>query len=152
MDTPVYQGSCFCGKVTYEVMGKPLISAYCHCTLCQRLHSSAFIHTVHFSETSFKWTCAESCESVTDTYPVAGKPWKMRYRCKECGATVASHNSKANNWSIRGAQLERDETGKIKAWDELKPTAHMFYGTRMLDINDDLGKWEGYENQSKKIS
>jgi len=65
---------------------------------------------------------------------------------------VASHNSKANKWSVWGAQLERDESGRIKDWEELKPTAHTFYDTRMLDINDDLGKWEGYENQSRRIS
>lgn len=50
-----------------------------------------------------------------------------------------------------GAQLERDDEGKVKRWDEVKPTAHIFYATRMLDIDDGLGKWEGYEGKSKEL-
>lgn len=34
----VHKGGCFCGSVSYEVKGLPSLSAYCHCTLCQRLN------------------------------------------------------------------------------------------------------------------
>ena len=47
--------------------------------------------------------------------------------------------------------MERNDDGKIKNWDIIKPTAHMFYGTRVLDVGDDLGKWEGYENKSAEL-
>ncbi|TCD69320.1 hypothetical protein EIP91_008076 [Steccherinum ochraceum] len=60
--------------------------------------------------------------------------------------------SDANVW---GAQLPRDEVeGRIRreVWEVVKPTAHIFYGTRMLDVRDGLGKWEGYEGVSEKIS
>lgn len=50
-----------------------------------------------------------------------------------------------------GAQMARDELGSIKSWDVVKPTAHIFYGTRMLDVNDGLGKWEAYEDKSRKL-
>lgn len=34
-----WEGSCHCGKVTYELSReKPLAAKYCHCTTCQRLH------------------------------------------------------------------------------------------------------------------
>ncbi len=34
-----WEGSCHCGKVTYELSrDKPLSAKYCHCTTCQRLH------------------------------------------------------------------------------------------------------------------
>jgi hypothetical protein len=52
---------------------------------------------------------------------------------------------------VWATQLERDVEGKIKGWDDLRPTAHMFYGTRLLDVNDGLGKWAEYENQSTKL-
>lgn len=45
-----------------------------------------------------------------------------------------------------------DGEGSIVGWEWAKPTDHQFYGTRMLDINDDLEKWEGYANKSKRIS
>ena len=36
-----YQGSCHCGKVTYQLSReKPLASKFCHCTTCQTLHGT----------------------------------------------------------------------------------------------------------------
>jgi len=65
--------------------------------------------------------------------------------------TVASNNTKANKWSVWGGQLDRDLKDKIIGWDIVKPTAHIFYETRMLDIDDGLPKWTGYENKSERI-
>ncbi|KAF8665354.1 hypothetical protein AX16_000373 [Volvariella volvacea WC 439] len=155
MEAPkLYKGGCFCGAVSYQVTGPPILRAYCHCTVCQRINASALIHTVHFPVDCFTWThrdSPEAAEAVLDPYVVHHKPWKKRWRCKNCGSAVASHNSKANKISVWGAQLERDGDGRIKHWEELKPTAHIFYGTRMLDVSDDLGKWEGYENESRRL-
>lgn len=166
-----YSGSCFCGSISFAVTGKSLKSAYCHCTLCQRLTgtqtiyrepitltqscdfyaASAFIHTMHFPASSFRWTHAEPHDAAMDFYDVAGRPWKRRSRCKICGAQVASYNSKKDSWSVWGSTLKRDEAGKIIGWENVKPTDHIFYGTRILDINDGLPKWEGYDHQSARI-
>lgn len=88
---------------------------------------------------------------MIETYSVESKPWKIRSRCKKCGCCVSSHNTRTNRRSVWSAQLERDEQGKIKHWDDLKPTAHIFYGTRMLDIQDELAKWEGYNDESRRL-
>lgn len=134
-------------------------------------HSACpFIHTIHFPAASFTWTHEGPHEARLDTFEVTGKPWKHRKRCMACGSNVASYNIRTDCWSIWGATLARDEEGKIKNWDQLRvgnlllryvltaliqfllqPTAHMFYGTRMLDIQDELGKWAGYENKSDKM-
>ncbi|EED80957.1 predicted protein [Postia placenta Mad-698-R] len=87
----------------------------------------------------------EPHDAQLDTFVIPTKPWKTRYRCKNCGVCVAGRNSQTGNCSIWGATLERTKDGKIKAWDVVKPTAHIFYGTRMVEVNDDLGKWEGFE-------
>ncbi|KAF8915076.1 Mss4-like protein [Mucidula mucida] len=134
-----HEGSCFCGQTSWKIVGKPLLSAYCHCTLCQRITSSAFLHTMYF------WPARSPVPSVKD------KPWKGCHRCTKCGAVVTAHNARRGTWSFGSSQLARDENGKIKEWDYVKPTAHIFYGTRMLDINDQLGKWDGYENKSNRI-
>ncbi|KAJ3935671.1 MAG: Mss4-like protein [Lentinula lateritia] len=146
-----FKGSCYCGAVTYVAKGKPILSAYCHCTLCQRLAASPCVATIHFPAAAFNWTHAEPREAALDVYSVANKPWKNRFRCKGCGACVASYSTTKFKYSVWAGQLERDEEGKIRNWDLIKPTAHMFYATRMLDFNDGLPKWEGYEGQSKRI-
>ncbi|KAJ3722236.1 Mss4-like protein [Lentinula raphanica] len=147
----VYKGKCYCGAVSYAVKGKPILSAFCHCTLCQRLAASPCVATIHFPADAFSWTHDEPHESAFEMYPVADKPWKNRFRCKTCGACVTSYSTTKSKYSVWAGQLERDEEGKIKNWELIKPTAHMFYGTRMLDFNDDLPKWEGYEGQSKRL-
>jgi len=35
-------GACRCGRVRFEVGGKPVLTMACHCTGCQRMTSSAF--------------------------------------------------------------------------------------------------------------
>ncbi|KAF9067303.1 Mss4-like protein [Rhodocollybia butyracea] len=144
-DETVFKGSCFCGALTYTVKGKPILSAYCHCTLCQRLAASPCVATIHFPATAFNWTHAQPHEAAFDKY-------SNRFRCKSCGACTTSYNAIASKYSIWGAQLERDENGKIRNWDLIKPTAHMFYETRMMDYNDDLPKWDGYEGKSRRLS
>lgn len=34
---PVLRGGCYCGSVSFSVNSAPVLSAYCHCTICQRL-------------------------------------------------------------------------------------------------------------------
>ncbi|TFK79774.1 hypothetical protein K466DRAFT_667975 [Polyporus arcularius HHB13444] len=145
------RGGCFCGSVTYAVTGTPTLSAFCHCTNCQRLSGCPFVHTIHFPASAFMWTHPAPHEDRLDSYVVTGKPWKTRWRCKSCGACVVSANSKTENRSVWGAHLARDEAGKILDWKSVQPTAHIFYDTRMLDVNDDLGKWTGYENNSTRL-
>jgi len=76
---------------------------------------------------------------------------EARWRCKKCGCTIASYNRKLDKWRVWGAQFERDGEGRIIGWDTIKPTAHIFYETRMVDVQDDLGKWVGYEGKSEKL-
>ncbi|KAI0777700.1 Mss4-like protein [Trametes elegans] len=144
-------GSCFCRRVSYSVAGRPGLSAFCHCTNCQRLSGCPFVHTIHFPAGAFRWTHAAPHEEYLDSYVPPEKPWKTRFRCKNCGACVMSANSKVGQCSIWGAHLSRDDAGKIVDWETVKPTAHIFYGTRMLDVQDGLGKWEGYENGSRRL-
>ena len=35
--------------------------------------------------------------------------------------------------------------------EKFKPTCHIFYGMRIIDINDDLPKWSGHKNKSQKL-
>lgn len=114
-----------------------------------------FVHTIHFKEADFVWswpfTIPFTQPSRVDYYEDPLKQHKRRFRCKQCGAPVASFNARTGQYSVWGASLERGPDGEILEWEKVKPTAHQFYGTRMLDVNDELGKWEGYEGKSEKV-
>ena len=114
------------------------------------------MHTIHFPESAFAWappTAAEvSEEARLDAYVMApSRPYKTRWRCKACGACVMSANAKTGRCSVWGAHLARDAAGAIVDWEAVRPTAHIFYGTRMLNVADGLGKWEGYEGGSARL-
>ena len=38
-----------------------------------------------------------------------------------------------------------------RARSDLRPTVHMFYESRLLDVHDGLPKWAGYENRSERL-
>ncbi|KAJ6623054.1 Mss4-like protein [Mycena sp. CBHHK59/15] len=142
------KGSCLCGSLSYTVAGHPVLSAYCHCTLCQRSSGGAFIWSLHYRSSAISWTYTPDNAPLHE--PLS--PDVFRYRCKSCGIITSTCNTKVEKWAVRGAQLERDEEGKIKNASIVKPTAHIFYGTRMLDVDDGLSKWEGFQDQSVRIS
>lgn len=110
-------------------------------------------------------------EEKLDQFSFAEKPYKTRYRCKKCGVGVAVHNTLLKKYCVWGALFSRYYSessdsesggssgtplvavGRIRqdVWDIIKPDAHIFYGTRMLDIDDGLDKWEGYAGTSKRL-
>ena len=56
--------------------------------------------------------------------------------------------------SLWPACFERDpESNKLLHQDEewLQPTCHMFYGTRVRDVSDDLPRWDGFEGKSERL-
>jgi hypothetical protein len=150
-ETPSYHGFCFCKALSWVVTGSPILTVYCHCTTCQRLHAAPFIHTIHYPKERFQWTHPNHATAFLERFQIPDKPWKSRVRCKKCGVMIATENTKTNAYSVFGPVLERDDSGKIMSWEQLKPTAHMFYGTRLLDVNDELPKWQGYSEQSARL-
>jgi hypothetical protein len=52
-------GSCHCGKVTYEAEIDPAAVGICHCTDCQSLTGTAFRVTVPAAEKNFRITSGE---------------------------------------------------------------------------------------------
>lgn len=115
------------------------------------LTGAPFVHTIHFPTSKFRWTHKQPNDNVLDSFVPPTKPYKTRYRCKNCGACVASKNNLAGKTSILGTHLERDKKGALVHWDDLKPTAHIYYDTHVMVINDELGKWTGYEDESEQI-
>lgn len=183
-------GSCFCGNVQYsiDISNKPqtsndpetketieripenlTLSAYCHCTNCQRLNGCPFVWTTHWKQESLKWINStmipfdhlkEGISNQLDLYEsMPGRKFKLR--CKKCGSPVGSYSIVKKEWTIWGTTLERfksneksanDSTSNIKGWDLIKPRTHIFYGTRIMDVVDKLSKWSGYEGESEKLS
>ncbi|KAJ7610786.1 Mss4-like protein [Roridomyces roridus] len=140
------KGSCRCGSLSYSLTAKPVVSVYCHCTQCQRATCAVFVSSMHYSPSAFSWTHEAEVTPIEEKIDGC-----VLYRCAKCRTCTASQMSDTQNWAIRGAHLERDEDGKIINWEEVKPTSHIFYGNRILDVADTLPKWAGFPNKSTRL-
>lgn len=122
--------------------------------------------TIHYPGNAFTWTHPTPYDIKIDFYVQSNRNWKKRARCHNCGCAVASYNSRKDTWSIWGTQLLREShvnsgtetttttssrSSRVVGWDVVKPTAHIFYETRIFDVHDDLPKWDGYAGSSNLL-
>ncbi|MBW1749068.1 MAG: hypothetical protein JRJ34_12020 [Deltaproteobacteria bacterium] len=62
-----------------------------------------------------------------------------------CGTLIADEGR--NMWLAFPSLFNFGGVSKVPA--KFKPTCHIFYGMRVIDINDDLPKWSGHKNHSE---
>ncbi len=67
--------------------------------------------------------------------------------CAVCGALIADEGRKM--WLAFPSLFDFGPTPKVPT--KFKPTCHIFYGSRIIDINDNLPKWSGPKNYSELI-
>lgn len=53
MTTTKYSGECQCGACRYEINAEPFVAYTCHCQVCQKLTSSAFLSCIQIPAESF---------------------------------------------------------------------------------------------------
>ena len=122
MELPL-TGGCVCGAVRYETSALPLTVYVCHCTVCQRITSSAFSIGMVVPDAAFRAT-GKDVRSVPGGVTAGGRA-KSRFVCPDCGTWLfgaprpgTGHPGKVR--IVRGGTLD-DTTG-------LRPTEH--YWTR----------------------
>lgn len=111
------EGSCFCKLTTFKInftdRSDLTLSAFCHCSSCQRLNGAPFVHTTHWRERSVVWDVefggetGEKPEGLSDGgggggegegkgwvqrfESMKGRKWKLR--CGNCGSPLGSWNA-----------------------------------------------------------
>lgn len=97
------KGSCLCGGVTYEIEGGVGDITYCHCTMCQKAHGSAFGAYAPVGHAAFKFHSGEalvlrhrSSQDVTRTF------------CGACGATLQFIRDGRPGFGIAVGTLDAD--------------------------------------------
>jgi hypothetical protein len=79
------RGSCYCGAVRYEINGRLLMFANCHCPDCRKFTGSAFSSILVTEAKGFTVTSGED-----NLIPYESSPGKHRCFCKTCGCHVFS--------------------------------------------------------------
>ncbi|ORZ07123.1 Mss4-like protein, partial [Absidia repens] len=133
----IYKASCYCGAIEYSVSCEPLDSKICHCHTCQKLHGAPMQWASIFPKDKVLFTKGMddlifyNSELKLDVHQL---PCKLL--CRQCHSPIADEG---RNMFLAFPSLFHFHNNIIP--DKFKPTCHIFYKSRSLDMNDDLPKF-----------
>ena len=129
------QGSCLCGKVRYSVESLRGSPAYCHCTMCQKFHGSAFGTYVGVDDGGFQWLAGE--ERVRSYHSSENA---RRTFCGDCGSPL--------QMVFRSGAREIIDIalGSVDGDPNVQPSSHIFVADQAVwhKITDDLPQKQGW--------
>jgi hypothetical protein len=129
----VLHGACLCGKVQYEVIGKPLVMYHCHCGMCRAASGASFGTNLAVATPDFRVVAGQALLKGFES-----SPGNHRFFCSDCGSQIYSHNpSKFNHISLRCGSLRDDP--------DVRPSFHIQVGSKAswVSINDGLRTYTG---------
>jgi len=108
------RGSCYCGTVKYEIHGRLLLFANCHCPDCRKFTGSAFASVLVTESKGFTVTSGED-----NLVPYESSPGKHRCFCRTCGCHVFSRaEHRPGMIFVRAGSLDDDP--------QMKPQCHIW--------------------------
>ena len=144
-----YRASCHCGAVEYAVSADPLDAKICHCQVCQKLHGAPMQWSAIFEKHLVRILqgLAHVCFYNSESH-VAERILPCKVSCKICGAHIADEGR--NMWLAFPTLFDFGTPPVVPP--AFRPTCHIFYVNRCLDLSDDLPKWEGHKDKSKQLA
>lgn len=129
----MYEGSCLCGTVRYEITGQIGPISLCHCSRCRKANGSAFLASAEVRSSEFKIICGH--ESLGD---FESSPGVHRIFCRGCGSPIISRRPGP-------PEAIRVRLGTLDSYLKTKPQSHIFYADRAewFEFEDDVAKYAG---------
>lgn len=140
-----YRARCYCGAVRYEARADPLDAKICHCRACQVLHGAPMQWAAIFRKEDVGFTAGVDhlrfYNSALDRHE---RVLPCKVSCARCGTLIADEGRRM--WLAFPSLFDFGAPPMVP--DPFKPTCHIFYGMRVMDMNDGLPKWSGHKNES----
>lgn len=127
---------CPCGETRFNVSGRPLLRAFCHCTICQAFYQAPFSDITFFRVKDVVGPEEQSVAFNKIWIP----PFIRRGKCVKCGKP-------AINYLEMFPMPRLAIVASANIYDKSfvpAPALHIFYDTRVADIADGLPKYSGY--------
>lgn len=143
--TVKYRASCHCKAVQFEVCADPVDAKICHCRVCQKLHGAPMQWAAIFHKHHVR--ISEGMNHLLFYNSDLGRHQRIlpcKVSCALCGAPLADEGR--HMWLAFPSLFDFGTPPQVP--EIFKPTCHIFYGMRMIDLSDDLPKWSGHKNQS----
>jgi hypothetical protein len=108
----VYQGSCLCNNVRYEVSGELGEFGYCHCTSCRKASGTAHAANAPVERAEFR--LVHGADTLRE---FESSPGKFRAFCSRCGSPLYAYLSATRD-------TLRLRLGSLDTAFTKQPTAH----------------------------
>lgn len=116
------KGGCYCGAVRYEIAGKLLMFANCHCPDCRKFTGSTFSSVLVTEADGFRVTAGEANVAAFES-----SPGKKRCFCKTCGCHLFSRAAhRPGMVFVRAGSLDDDPGIRPQShfWTKFKAPWH----------------------------
>jgi hypothetical protein len=140
-----YRASCHCGAVVFEVRADPVDSKICHCAQCQTLHGAPFQWAVIFHKSDVRFA-----RGVDDLYfyraetATAGHVLPCKLSCARCRSPIADEGRRM--FLAFGPLFDFGFPPRVPP--AFAPSCHIFYGSRVIDVDDGKPKYLGQKGSS----
>lgn len=129
---------CLCRAVGVKLTGEPAARANCHCASCRDFYGAPMLSATAWPA---EQVAVAEGDAATFTHPAKHL---SRTFCAACGETVFGTN-RLGMRVVPNAIVARATGGELP--DALRPTMHLFYRQRIVDVRDELPKyldgWDG---------
>lgn len=124
-------GSCLCGGVKYEIVGRLSDVYHCHCSMCRKLHSAAFRTCAKVRSEDWRITKGQD---VLKTYE--SSPGEHKVFCTTCGSSIFT------KFDLR-PEVYAFPLGTLDTDPDVRADRHVFVGSKApwFEITDDLPQY-----------
>ena len=143
-----YEASCHCGAVRYGVSADPVDAKICHCRMCRKLHGAPMQWAAIFHKSDGRFCAGTDClRFFNGNLNKAERILPCKVSCGLCGAHIADEGR--TMWLAFPSLFDFGTPPNVPA--AFRPTCHIFYAARVLDMHDGLPKWAGHREQSARL-
>ena len=127
------RGRCGCNAIAYEVLDEFVSAVNCHCSNCRATTGSAFLPSGKIEREKLRVT-----KGADSLLVIGDADASHAVRCGECGSLLY--------WTLPDGVYVRVAYGTLVDEPALKPTAHIFVGSKAPwhEILDDLPQHDEY--------
>ena len=142
---PLYQAHCFCGAVAFEVRANPVDAKICHCPQCQRLHGAPFQWAVIFHKTDVRFSRGvDELLFYNAELDRSEHSLPCKLSCARCRAPIADEGRRM--FLAFGPLFDFGHPPRVP--EAFQPSCHIFYGARVVDVNDGKPRYLGHKGSS----
>lgn len=136
----LHEGSCLCGRVQYQIRGQLKDVINCHCSMCRKLHASAF--RTRATILASNWSLLRGQEWIKY---YESSPGNHKAFCSNCGSSLYTKFDK--NPAVYGFPL-----GTLDTDPKVAPERHIFVKSKApwYEITDDLPQFDAHDYDNNR--